>query len=125
MSRVLVAEDSASIRLLLKRRLEMAGDEVLEARDGAEAIETLDSHRDGDAPDVVLLDAMMPRTDGAGALQQIKADRPDLPVVTVSALHDLDRSDDWGLADAHVTKPIDFGELLARIEALTAGRPQP
>ncbi len=125
MSRVLVAEDSASIRLLLKRRLEMAGHEVIEARDGAAALETLASRREGDAPDVVLLDAMMPRVDGAGVLRRIKSDRPGLPVVIVSALHELDESDRWGRADAHFTKPIDFGELLARIEVLTGGLPRP
>jgi DNA-binding response OmpR family regulator len=124
MSRVLVAEDSPSIRLLLKRRLEMAGHEVLEARDGADTLDTLGSHTDGGAPDVVLLDAMMPGAEGAGVLRQIKAERPRMPVLLVTALHELDHSDGWGLADGHVTKPIDFGELLARIDAVTGGRPR-
>jgi len=124
-SRVLVAEDSASIRLLLRRRLELAGHEVIEARDGPDTLATLGAHADGDAPDVVLLDAMMPGADGAGVLREIKAEWPLMPVLLVTALHELDESDGWGLADGHVTKPIDFGELLARIDAVTGARPRP
>jgi DNA-binding response OmpR family regulator len=48
-----------------------------------------------------------------------------MPVVLVTALHELDGSEGWDLADAHVTKPIDFGELLARIDAFTDARPRP
>jgi DNA-binding response OmpR family regulator len=125
MSLVLVAEDSASIRLLLKRRLEMAGHVVLEARDAADALGKLGSGREGDGPDIVLLDAMMPGADGAEVLRKIKAEQPLMPVLVVTALHDLDEADGWGLADGHVTKPIDFGELLARIDAVTGVRPRP
>lgn len=124
MSRVLVAEDSASIRLLLRRRLERAGHEVIEARDGAEAIEAAV----GEAslvPDLVLLDAMMPKLDGAEALRALKSRAPAMPVLMVSALSGSEISEEWDLADGHLGKPIDFGELLARIELLTGGRPQP
>jgi len=124
MSRVLVAEDSASIRLLLRRRLERAGHEVIEARDGAEAIEAAV----GEAslvPDLVLLDAMMPKLDGAEALRALKSRAPAMPVLMVSALSESEISEEWDLADGHLAKPIDFGELLARIELLTGGRPQP
>jgi DNA-binding response OmpR family regulator len=124
MSLVLVAEDSASIRLLLRRRLEMAGHEVIEARDGGEAVEAAV----GDAspgPDVVLLDAMMPKVDGAEALRTLKGRAPALPVLMVSALSGPDIAGDWALADGHLRKPIDFEDLLARIELLTGGRPRP
>lgn len=125
MSRVLVGEDSASIRLLLRRRLEHAGHQVSEARNGAEVLEALASRRGTEIPDVVLLDAMMPAADGAGVLRRIKADRPGIPVIVVTALRQLDESDGWEAADAHVTKPIDFGELLDRVETLTGARPRP
>ncbi len=103
----------------------MAGHEVIEASDGVEALDRLESRTGGESPEVVLLDAMMPHADGAGVLRKIKSELPRMPVLVVSALHALDESDGWGLADGHVTKPIDFGELLARIDALTGARPRP
>jgi two-component system OmpR family response regulator len=98
---------------------------VVDTRDAAETMSFLASRQDGAGPDVVLLDAMMPGADGAGVLRQIKTARPLMPVIVVTALHQLDRSEGWDLADAHVRKPIDFGELLARIDALTGERPRP
>jgi CheY-like chemotaxis protein len=108
MSRVLVAEDSASIRLLLKRRLERAGHEVVEARDGAEAIEIAVGNGSV-AIDLVLLDAMMPNVDGTEALVTIKGRAPDMPVLMVSALNGPRNPGDWDLAEGHLGKPIDFG----------------
>jgi CheY-like chemotaxis protein len=124
MSLVMVAEDSASIRLLLRRRLEMAGHEVIEARDGADAIERLESLDEAERPDVMLLDAMMPRRSGAEVLDQVKSDSPQTPVLVVSAVPDLDQVEAFARADGYVSKPIDFTELLARIDDLTAGRPR-
>jgi DNA-binding response OmpR family regulator len=124
MSRILVAEDSASIRLLLRRRLERAGHDVVEARDGAEAIEAAGGDSSA-RPDLVLLDAMMPYVDGSEALQVVKRRAPDLPVIMVSALSGSVTPPEWDLADGHLGKPIDFGELLARIELLTGGPPRP
>jgi DNA-binding response OmpR family regulator len=124
MSRILVAEDSPAIRLLLRRRLERAGHQVTEARDGIEAIEATMSSLDG-KPDLVLLDAMMPNLDGNEALRVLKRRTPETPVLMVSALSGPEVSEDWALADGHLGKPIDFGELLARIDLLTAGPPLP
>lgn len=124
MSRILVAEDSTSIRLLLRRRLERAGHEVIEARDGAEAIKAAVG-KGSLVPDLVLLDAMMPKVDGTEALRALKSRAPAMPVLMVSALSGSEISEEWELADGRLDKPIDFGELLARIELLTGGRPQP
>jgi DNA-binding response OmpR family regulator len=124
MSRILIAEDSPSIRLLLRRRLEKAGHEVTEARDGVEAIEATVGSQ-ASKPDLVLLDAMMPNLDGNEALRVLKSRTPETPVLMVSALSGPEVSEDWALADGHLGKPIDFGELLARIDLLTAGPPQP
>lgn len=125
MSRVLIAEDSPSIRLLLTRRLEMAGHVVAEARDGAEALAMLESAPDDGGPEILLLDAMMPNTDGPTVLRHIKQADWKIPVLVVSAVAGLSRSEEWQEADGHVSKPIDFEYLLDRIEVLTSARPQP
>jgi OmpR family response regulator RpaB len=125
MSLVMVAEDSAAIRLLLKRRLEMAGHDVIEAYDGADALERLEELKDGQHPDVLLLDAMMPRRSGAEVLEQVKSDLPDVPVLVVSAVPDLAGDSEWAGADGYLAKPIDFTELLARIDAVTGAPPLP
>jgi two-component system response regulator RpaA len=124
MSRILIAEDSPTIRLLLRRRLEMAGHQVTEARDGVEAVEAA-AGGSSDKPDLVLLDEMMPNMDGNEALRLLKSRTPEMPVLMVSALSGPDDCEDWALADGHMGKPIDFGELLARIDLLTAGPPRP
>jgi len=124
-SRVLIAEDSSAIRLLLVRRLEMAGHDVIATGDGEEALKLMRSTPVGEKPEIVLLDAMMPTTDGAQALGSIKNTDPGIPVLVVSAVAGLSNSPEWSKADGHVSKPIDFDDLLGRIEALTSARPQP
>jgi DNA-binding response OmpR family regulator len=124
MSLVLVAEDSASIRLLLRRRLERAGHEVFEARDGDEAVEAVIGELSLE-PDLILLDAMMPKLAGTEALNILKGRAPEIPVLMVSALSEASFSDEWSLADGYLDKPIDFVELLNRIDLLIGGQPQP
>ena len=125
MSRILIAEDSPAIRLLLIRRLEMAGHEVVAAVDGGEALRIIDNTPEKSQPQIVLLDAMMPATDGSQALKSIKTSNPGIPVLVVSAVSGLSNSPEWDQADGHINKPIDFDYLFSRIEALTSGRPRP
>lgn len=125
MSRILIAEDSPAIRLLLVRRLEMAGHEVVEAGDGREALDLLASAPPAGKPDLILLDAMMPNLTGSEVLESLAGTDPDIPVLVVSAMSGLPYSDQWESADGHISKPIDFDDLLARVEALTSGRPRP
>lgn len=125
MTRVLVVDDSPSIRLLLVRRLEMAGHETLEAADGHAAISVLNDANEGEGPDIVLLDAMLPDRSGAEILAAIKLDRPEMPVLAVSAVSGLSRDPEWEAADGHLAKPIDFDDLLGRVERLTGGPPRP
>lgn len=113
MTRVLVVEDSPAIAVLLRRRLEMADHEVENATSGTEALASLD--RNG-LPGIVLLDVVMPGMSGIETLGAIKAADPSLPVLLVTAQH-LSHSDTKG-ADAVVSKPIDFDQLLELIEQL-------
>lgn len=119
MTRVLIADDSETILLLMRTRLEMEGYEVLTAADGVEVIEAVRAADPG--PDILLLDAMMPRKSGIEALRELRAEGVDTPVLIVSAHQD--QMDAGAASDievsGYVTKPIDFDGLFARIAELT------
>ncbi len=121
MARVLVADDSETILLLMRTRLEMAGHEVETAADGQEVTERLREGASGGLPDLLLLDAMMPRKSGIDALRELRAEGVDIPALIVSAHQD---AADAGAPDelevsGYVTKPIDFDRLLQSIAELT------
>jgi len=123
MTRVLIADDSETILLLLRTRLEMEGYEVLTAADGVEVVEIVRATSPG--PDILLLDAMMPRKSGIDALRELRADGLQTPVLIVSAHQD---EMDAGAAtdvevSGYITKPIDFDRLFATIAELTGPGP--
>lgn len=119
MTRVLIADDSETILLLLRTRLEMEGYEVLTAADGVEVIETMRSANP--APDILLLDAMMPRKSGIDALRELRAAGVETPVLIVSAHQDeMDAGAPTNVeVSGYITKPIDFDRLFASIAELT------
>ena len=71
MTRLLVADDSETVLLMLQRRLEMEGYEVVTATDGVEALERL-REAGAQEPDVILLDAMMPNMSGTEVLEELR-----------------------------------------------------
>jgi len=114
---VLVVDDEPAQRALLSYNLEAAGFRVATASDGEEALLVIAE----EAPDVILLDWMLPRLSGIEVCRQIKA-RPgarDAAVIMVSARsEEVDRV--RGLetgADDYITKPYSINELLARVRA--------
>ena len=117
--RVLIADDSETILLLLRTRLEMEGYEVLAAADGVEVVETVRSA--SPAPDILLLDAMMPRKSGIEALRELRSEGIDTPALIVSAHQDeMDAGAPTDLeVSGYITKPIDFDRLFASIAELT------
>lgn len=119
MAKILVADDSETILLLMRTRLEMEGHEVETAVDGQEVMEAL--RRDGrPRPDLLLLDAMMPRVSGIDALRELRAAGVDTPVLIVSAHREADGEEDEDLAiGGYIGKPIDFEALFERIAELT------
>ncbi len=121
MTRVLIADDSETILLLLRTRLEMEGYEVVTAADGEEVMEVMHSATEP-GPDILLLDAMMPRKSGIDALRQLRAEGVDTPALIVSAhQEEADTGSPADLAiDGYVTKPIDFERLFSSIAELTA-----
>ena len=117
MARVLVADDSETILLLMRTRLELAGHDVETAADGQEVTDRVSESE----PDVLLLDAMMPRKSGIDALRELRAAGYEIPALIVSAHQnatDADAPTDLEIA-GYVTKPIDFDLLLGAVAELT------
>jgi DNA-binding response OmpR family regulator len=121
---VLVVEDEVDVRRLVRVLLERAGHTVVEAVNGLEALERLQSA----TPDLVVLDVSMPELDGWQTLERLR-DISDVPVLMLTArIGELDKVRGLkGGADDYVTKPFGRQELLARVEALlrrTSGPPE-
>ena len=117
-ARILVVDDNPSNIKALRQRLELEGHEVLEATEGATAVDLVVSER----PDLVLLDIMMPGMDGFEVCRRIKAfdGIGFVPVIMVTALDDRDalvRALGEG-ADEYVTKPFEPVELMARVGSM-------
>lgn len=115
--RVLVVDDDATIRRVVRTVLESAEFEVVEAPDGASALEILGGSN-GDAPPVVVLDVMMPVMDGVEVCRRI--DTSATRVLMLTARDDgytKDACQDAG-ATAFLTKPFSSIELLDAVEEL-------
>ena len=114
---ILVADDSMVVRAVLRRQLETDGHTVVEAVNGAEAIDACREYR----PDVILLDVEMPVLDGHATLERLKADPElkDIPVVFLTGR--VDTADVvTGLhlgAHDYLRKPFEANELMARVSA--------
>lgn len=115
-ARVLVVDDDRAVRDSLRRSLEFNGYVVTTAGDGAEALAGIASA----APDLVVMDVMMPRLDGLEATRALRAAGNDVPVLVLTArdavgerVEGLDAG-----ADDYLTKPFALEELLARVRAL-------
>lgn len=127
MPRVLVADDTASIRFLIRTNLELAEFEVEEAVDGVDCLEVLRRLAEvDDLPDVVTIDVMMPRQDGVSTVLAIRSDPAlaHLAVVMVTTQNhpaDIERGLKAG-ADAYVTKPFDPDYLVGTIRDVIAQR---
>jgi two-component system, OmpR family, response regulator MprA len=116
-TRLLVADDSETVLLMLQRRLELEGYEVITATDGVEALERLDSEK---APDVILLDAMMPNKSGTEVLEELRDSGSKIPVLMISAHLDAqepDRMRKLGATDI-IPKPFEWDDLIEKIEEL-------
>jgi DNA-binding response OmpR family regulator len=117
-TRVLVVDDDAPIRLLCRVNLEAEGMEVLEAADGADALEKARSEE----PDVVLLDVMLPKLDGWRVAEALLEDPTtgEIPIVFLTAraeLRDQARGLEIGGID-YITKPFNPVELADLIRRL-------
>ena len=117
-TRILVADDNATDRLLLSRIVRKEGYEVLTAVDGADALDQFETHQ----PEIVLLDAMMPKLDGFEVARSIRQQTAGsfVPIVFLTSLteaDDLARCLDAG-GDDFVSKPYNQIILKAKLNAL-------
>jgi DNA-binding response OmpR family regulator len=112
---VLVVDDEPMVREVVARYLELDGLRVQQAADGTAAVEWLDGHR----PDLVVLDIMLPGTDGLSILRRLRT-AGDVPVILLTARADeIDRVLGLELgADDYVVKPFSPRELAARVRTV-------
>ena len=113
--KVLIVEDNSEYMDLTQTWLQNSGYEVLTAEDGIEGMRKIFSSR----PDLVLLDAKLPKMDGWEVCRRIR-EITDIPVIMLTACgQKTDRLKGFASgADDYLTKPIDFDELTARIRAI-------
>jgi CheY-like chemotaxis protein len=122
--RVLVVDDTASIRFLIRTNMELAGFDVDEAVDGADCLEFL---RTSDIlPDAITVDVMMPRLDGIATVSAIRADprTREITIVMVTTQGhpaDIQRAKQAGV-DAYVTKPFDPDALVRTVRDLVESK---
>jgi DNA-binding response OmpR family regulator len=113
--KILQIEDDVEFLNLTRKWLESAGYEVLTAEDGVEGIRRVYSNR----PNLVLLDANVPKMDGWEVCRRIR-DMSEIPVLMLTVCSQkTDRLKGFDLgADDYITKPVDFPELVARVQAV-------
>lgn len=112
---ILVADDHASVRTLVKEYLTEHGFRVLTAADGQQALAVAHA----DMPDLILLDVMMPNLDGLAFIRLFRREH-DIPIILLTArVEEVDKVVGLELgADDYITKPFGMQELLARVRAV-------
>jgi two-component system response regulator MprA len=115
-ARILIAEDDQGVRTSLTRALTFQNYNVTAVNDGAQALEAVDAQ----LPDLVILDVSMPHVDGLTACRMIREKHRSLPILMLTARHEVsDRVAglDAG-ADDYVVKPFALEELSARVRSM-------
>lgn len=111
MARVMIADDSDAIRMVLKDVLEIGSHEIVaEATNGAEAVDKFNATK----PDVLLLDFAMPKKDGLTALKEIISANPKAKVIMITAsdnLMTIKKCIEEGALE-YILKPFDFDSVL-------------
>jgi DNA-binding response OmpR family regulator len=115
-TRILIIEDEPAMVEGLRDNFEYEGYDVISAGDGVAGLDRALT----DDPDLVVLDVMMPRMSGLDVCKQLKAKRPALPIIMLTARgQEIDKVVGLELgADDYVTKPFSIRELMARVKAV-------
>lgn len=116
MSKVLIVEDNQAMETALRDGFEYEGYEVLVARDGEEGLRLATEG----APDLIILDVMLPKMNGLDVCKQVRSEGNSVPIIILTARgQEIDKVLGLKLgADDYVTKPFSFMELMARVEAV-------
>ena len=119
-NKILIADDEPTLRQLLQTNLMLEGFDTCEARDGAEALRAVQD----EAPDVMILDIMMPVVDGLQVLEALDTAGP--PVVVLSAkVATADQIQGWERGcDEYITKPFDVELLIDSIREVANRTPE-
>jgi len=119
MARILIIDDDATIRLLLRIVFEFSGYEVLEAGDGHEGMEC---YRMG-SPDLIITDLLMPRKDGLETISELQREAPQVKIIAMSGSTQygdsnlLDVAKQWG-AQCAFQKPFQLSEMCEAVREL-------
>jgi len=115
---IMVVDDEEPMQKLLRVNLSVEGYDVVTAPDGIAALELMEGHE----PDLIILDAMMPKMDGYAVAERLKwqDETKTIPIIMVTALRELeDRVKAWELGvDGFLTKPIERTELTTIVNSL-------
>lgn len=119
MSRILVVDDEAPIRDVMRKMLEKSGYEVVEAGDGREALQVFET----DPTDLVITDILMPDQEGLQTIMELRQNHPDLKIIAISGggvvgpQTYLRMAEGFG-ADRTLTKPFTMNDLIEAVRAL-------
>ena len=125
MTKILIVDDDPDMQIVLDSILRSRSYEVIEARDGEEALAKLRSEK----PDLMLLDLLMPKMDGFAVVKELQnahwSDYHDMPILIMSSIreeasqrrYELETGQELG-ADQYLEKPIAPAVLLASVEKL-------
>ena len=116
MTKILIVEDEPNMVAGLRDNFEFEGYEVISAYDGEQGLQRALA----DSPDLVVLDVMMPKMSGLEVCKQLRAKRPSIPIIMLTARgQEVDKVVGLELgADDYVTKPFSIRELIARVKAV-------
>ena len=123
--KILVVDDEADVRDVIKLQLEQKGLNVLEAVDGQDAIDILKSGDNMMNVGVILCDIRMPKVNGVECIQFIRDQAPGIPIVVITGYPDTELASDLlkkGVKD-YLVKPVEKEKLLAVVDGLiSAGK---
>ncbi len=122
--RILVVDDEVSVRECVRLVLDQAGYEVIEAEDGAQAMETVQSGDNPSRLDAVILDLYMPKIHGQEVIFFLRSKFPAIPIIVLTGkpdVPDIIRSFDEGVVD-FLVKPVHPDNLLGAVAKAVQGR---
>ncbi len=122
--RILVVDDEVSVRECVRLVLDRAGYEVIEAEDGAQAMETVQSGDNPSRLDAVILDLYMPKIHGQEVIFFLRSKFPAIPIIVLTGkpdVPDIIRSFDEGVVD-FLVKPVHPDNLLGAVAKAVQGR---